>query len=90
MIIHSGRFPDLRKASTTLRRLAAFAFFCIDLFVPHGKTQLNRHRFEVGLPKQLFRCSGAHVGAVCLAGPLQLFLKFIVRASRTTSSTVGP
>jgi hypothetical protein len=32
-IIHSGRLPERRKASTSFRRVVAFFRFCLDLVV---------------------------------------------------------
>ena len=61
-IIHSGRLPDLRKASTTRRRLAAFLRRCLERVCANLEPQLLGHALQVDLGDDVIDGLGAHAG----------------------------
>ena len=61
MIIHSGRLPLRRKASTTSRRLTIFAFFWPLALLELG-AQLLGELVAVDLLQELLDGLGAHAG----------------------------
>ena len=54
--------PDLRKTSTTRRRLANFSFFCCDASVFIFSRISIAERFDVDLLEQFLDAFGAHHG----------------------------
>ncbi len=81
MTIHSGRFPDLRKASTTFSRLAALVRFWMDLSWRIPWRNSTASVSEIGFTQELLRRSGAHSGAIGASRALQLLAELIVGAS---------
>ena len=60
-IIHSGRLLDLRKESTTFRRLAYFTFFLRRLLGAHLVAELDGELLDVDALEQLLDRLGAHL-----------------------------
>ena len=66
-IIHSGRLPERRKASTTFSRVVAFLRFCLRLGGAHLLPELLRQLVQIQAAEDVVKGLGAHIGAEDLA-----------------------